>query len=115
MIPLSTRIEKFKAIYNKQVQKYGKCLTIVLGEFDGKEAAFLLQNMFPIREYYLDHIHTRNNNSVPLKHSLRKKIITNTKRLHQLHIREKKVIFPDINRLEKIMLAELQNPDEPLF
>lgn len=38
--------KKFKAIHDKQVAKYGKCLTIVLGEFDGKEAAFLLQNMF---------------------------------------------------------------------
>ena len=55
MVPLSSRVEKFKAIHDKQMAKYGKCLTIVLGEFDGKEAAFLLQNMFPIRDYYLDH------------------------------------------------------------
>ena len=55
MVPLSSRVEKFKAIHDKQMAKYGKCLTIVLGEFDGKEAAFLLQNMFPIKDYYLDH------------------------------------------------------------
>lgn len=48
MVPLSSRVEKFKAIHDKQVTKYRKCLTIVLGEFDGKEAAFLLQNMFLI-------------------------------------------------------------------
>ena len=53
MVPLSSRVEKFKAIHDKQVTKYGKCLTIVLGEFDGKEAAFLLQNMFPIRDTIL--------------------------------------------------------------
>ena len=47
MVPLSSRVKKFKAIHDKQVTTYGKCLTIVLGEFDGKEAAFLLQNMFP--------------------------------------------------------------------
>lgn len=58
MVSLSSRVEKFKAIHDKQMAKYGKCLTIVLGEFDGKEAAFLLQNMFPIRDYYLDHIHS---------------------------------------------------------
>lgn len=39
MVPLSSRIEKFKEIHNKQVSKYGKCLTIVLGEFDGKKTA----------------------------------------------------------------------------
>ena len=32
MVPLSSRVEKFKAIHDKQVAKYGKCLTIVLGE-----------------------------------------------------------------------------------
>ena len=36
MVPLSSRVEKFKVIHDKQVAKYGKCLTIVLGEFDGK-------------------------------------------------------------------------------
>ena len=30
MVPLSSRVEKFKAIHDKQVAKYGKCLTIVL-------------------------------------------------------------------------------------
>ena len=109
MVPLSTRVQKFKAIHDKQVRKYGRCLTIVLGEFDGKDAAFLLQNMFPIREYYLDHIHTRNNNPVPVKYSIHKEVSTNMKRLRQLHSRGKKVVFSDISRLEKIMLAELQN------
>lgn len=41
MVPLSSRVEKFKAIHDKQVAKYGKCLTIVLGEFDGKEAVII--------------------------------------------------------------------------
>lgn len=108
MVPLSTRVEKFRAIHDKQVQKYGRCLTIVLGEFDGREAAFLLQNMFPVREYYLDHIHTRNNNPVPVKHSIHKEVSTNMKRIRQLHARGKKVVFPNITRLEQIMLAELR-------
>lgn len=112
MVPLSTRIQKFRALHDKQVQKYGRCLTIVLGVFDGKEAAFLLQNMFPIREYYLDHIHTRNHNPVPVKHSLHKEILTNMKRLRQLHARGKKVVFPDISRLEQLMLAELNEAAE---
>ena len=91
MVPLSSRVEKFKAIHDKQVAKYGKCLTIVLGEFDGKEAAFLLQNMFPIREYYLDHIHTRNNNPVPVKHSIHREVTTRMKKIRQLHSRGKEL------------------------
>ncbi len=111
MVPLSSRVNKFQAIYDKQVQKYGKCLTIVIGEFDGKKAAFLLQNMFPVTEYYLDHIHTRNSNPVPVKHSIHRTISTNMKQLRQLHARGKKVVFPDILRLERLMLTELKIKD----
>ncbi len=111
MVPLSSRVNKFQAIYDKQVHKYGKCLTIVMGEFDGKRAAFLLQNMFPVTEYYLDHIHTRNSNPVPVKHSIHRAVITNMKQLRQLHARGKKVVFPDISRLERLMLAELKTKD----
>ena len=109
MVPLSSRVDKFKVIHDKQAKKYGKCLTIVLGEFNGKEAAFLLQNMFPVTEHYLDHIHTRNNNPVPVKYSIHNEINTNMKRLRQLHARGRKVVFPDITRLEKIMLEELES------
>lgn len=108
MVPLSSQLEKYEAIHNKQVAQYGKCLTIVLGEFDGKKAAFLLQNMFPITEYYLDHIHTRNNNPVPVKHSIHRAVNTNMKQIRQLLARGKKIVFPDIARLEQIMLKELQ-------
>lgn len=93
MVPLSSRIEKFKAIHDKQVAKYGKSLTIVLGEFDGIEAAFLLQNIFPIRDYYLDHVHTRNNNPVPVKHSIQKEVTTRIKKIRKLVSKEKKLYF----------------------
>ena len=65
--------------------------------------------MFPVGDYYLDHIHTRNNNPVPVKHSIHKEVSTNMKRLRQLHARGKKVVFPDINLLEQIMLSEMQS------
>ena len=76
LVPLSSRVEKFQAIYDKQIEKYGNCLTVVMGEYDGKQAAFLLQNMFPITEKYLDHIHTRNNNPVPVKYAIQTEIRT---------------------------------------
>ncbi len=77
-----------------------------MGEYDGKQAAFLLQNMFPITEKYLDHIHARNNNPVPVKYSIRTEISTKMKRILQLHARGKMIVFPDISRLESLMLKE---------
>lgn len=109
MVPLSSRVEKYQDIYNKQVEKYGNCLTIILAEFDGKKTAFLLQNMFPVTEYYLDHVHTRNNNPIPVKYSVRQAVSSNMKKIRQLHAHGKKIVFPDISRLENIMLTELES------
>ena len=107
MVPLSSQFAKFKAIHDKQIERYGKCLTIILGKYDGRDAAFLLQNMFPITEYYLNHIHTRNGNPVPVSFSVHQKITVNMKIIKQLLMRGKKIVFPDVLRLEKLMMKEI--------
>ncbi len=76
---MSTRIEKFKVINDRQVAKYGKPLTIVIEKYNGKESAFLSHNMFPITKNYLDYTHTRNGTPVPVKHSLNQQIKSNMK------------------------------------
>ncbi len=108
VVPMSSRTEKFQAIMDKQAARYGRCLTIVIGEYDGRQAAFLIQNMFPVTEKYLDHIHTRNGNPVPVRHSIARQIRSNATRARQLVYNGKNVVFPDIRRLENLMRAELQ-------
>ena len=108
VVPMSSRTEKFQAIMDKQVARYGHCLTIVIGEYDGRQAAFLIQNMFPVTEKYLDHIHTRNGNPVPVRHSIARQIRSNATRARQLVYNGKNAVFPDIRRLENLMRAELQ-------
>jgi len=107
MIPMSAKYDKYKAIYDKQVQRYGRCLTIVLGEFGDQPAAFLLQNMFPVTLYYLDHVHTKSGNPLSVKYSIRQAIQTRVKQLIQIHARGHKVVFTDIDRLQKLMLEEI--------
>ena len=107
---MSTRVEKFQVIHDKQVARYGKCLTIVIGEYDNRKAAFLLQNMFPILPKYLDHIHTRIGNPVPVKHSIHLEVKSKLKQVRRLTARGIKIVFPDILRLEKLMLEELEEP-----
>ena len=48
MVPVSSRYAKFQAIWQKQVDKYGRCTKIVLGKCGGWDAAYLIQNAFPI-------------------------------------------------------------------
>ena len=80
-----------------------QCKGIVLGEYDDRKAAFLIQNMFPVTEEYIDHIHTKNGNPVPVKRELQKKIRKNVKSLLALNAKGIKVTFTEITRLETMM------------
>ncbi len=100
--------EKIQSIYERQVQKYGSSLTIVLGVYAGREEAFLLQNMFPITERYIDHIHTIEGRAVPIPDDIQRIIRQNMKRIFTLHRKGRRLVYPDIDRLEQLMLAELE-------
>ena len=53
-IPMSSKVEKYKTIVEDKIKKYKKCDTIVIGNYRGKDHAFLIQNMFPITvQFYL--------------------------------------------------------------
>lgn len=58
MVPVSSKFEKYQEIHNRQIARYKKCTKIVLGKCGGRNAAFLIQNAFPITADYFDHIHT---------------------------------------------------------
>ena len=57
-IPMSSKIEKYKEIVKNKIKKYKKCDTIIIGNYRGKDHAFLIQNIFPITSKYIDHIDT---------------------------------------------------------
>ena len=109
MIPITSQYDKFFAIKEKIVSRGKQCKGIVLGEFDGHKAAFLLQNMFPVTEKYLDHVHTKNGNPVPVKRELQKEITKNVKHFLALNTKGIKVTFTDITRLQRMLLEDNDN------
>jgi hypothetical protein len=107
VIPMSSRTEKYIAIVQKDIDRYGKCLKIVIGEYANVNAVFLLQNMFPILPKYIDHIHLVKNNPVPVNTRLQTIIDRNFREVLRLHRRGVKIVFPNITRLEKRMSDEI--------
>ena len=105
-IPMSSCVDKYKTVIAKDVKKYGKCVKILIAQYGEKESAFLFQNMFPITNEYIDHIHTIGGVPVPLDKSVRQKVTQGFKECRRLHGRGVKVIFTDIDRLEKLMLKQ---------
>lgn len=60
IVPISSRTEKFKQIEQNKIKKYGICNTIRFGTVLGRDAAFLIQNMCPATERYLNAYIDRN-------------------------------------------------------
>ena len=107
VIPMSSQIEKFRTIVEKDTVRYGKCVKIYIGEYANKQNAFLFQNMFPILPKYISHIHTIQQNPIPASQKLQTILDRIFREVLRLHRRGSKVVFPNITRLEKLMLDEL--------
>lgn len=104
MVPISSQYEKFSKIREKILDRGKPCKGIILGNFDGQDAAFLIQNMFPVTEKYIDHIHTKNGKPVPVKREIQKEVRKNVKSFLVLTEKGIKVTFTDIVRLQKMLL-----------
>lgn len=92
-IPMSSKVEKYKKLYIEKLKKNGTCDTIVIGKYRKKEAAFLIQNIFPITEKYIDHIDTIREQVVPVVEGTKKEILKKTKKIFRLKQKRNKFNF----------------------
>lgn len=117
MIPLSSRIEKYKSIIARQEAKGYKCNTLHIVKLDNnKESVFLIQDMFPITEKYIERAYTIANN--PL-------LLTSEKTIAIIDKKARKVIKllkhgvkfmptqPDVLRILEKLKAELSGNQNP--
>lgn len=65
MIPLSSRVDKYKRIIETRTAQGKPCDTLHILRVAGKEQVFLIQDMFPVTEKYLKREYTIN--GIPLK------------------------------------------------
>ena len=107
-IPISSKIDKYKKIIDKKIEKYGFCNTILIEKIFDEESAILLQNAFPTLEKYIDHVHTIDGKPARVPEKLEQIIYDNFKELMKLNIRGIKVFFTDIDKMKEQMLEELK-------
>ena len=107
MIPISSQVEKYKKIIETKVKRYGKCNTIIMGKFAGRENAFLIQNAFPIISSYLDHVHTIENKPVTVHSKLERELSVNLREVLAMYRRGIRLIFPDVEGIQRKMEEEL--------
>ncbi len=105
-IPISSRLEKYKKIYNKKMERTGIVDTIVFGYVEGEERAFLIQNMFPTTKKFIVQKYVRQNRDVVVNEKLNKEIQTKANKI--LKLVEKgynKIVFPDVMKIKEQLLG----------
>ena len=104
-IPISSKVEKYKEIYIKKLKRYKKVDTIVFGQVKGKENVFLIQNMFPIVEEYIESKYMYNNRPIEITYSLQEEIELKANKIISLVKRGyTNLVFTNILEIEKQLL-----------
>ena len=107
-IPLSSKIDKYKKIIDKKIERYGVCNTILIREVLGNEAVILIQNAFPTLEKYIDHVHIVDGKPAKVINKTCKEILENFENLIKLKKRGIDLFFTDIDKIKKQMEDELK-------
>ena len=107
-IPLSSKIDKYKAIIKKKVEKYGSCKTIMIKKIAGQEQVILIQNAFPTLDKYVKSRHTIDGKVVKVPDAIKKEIVDNFKYMLILkNNRGLNLFFTDIDKIKEIILQEI--------
>lgn len=106
MIPFSSRTGKFRAVYQKKIEKHGKCDTILFGDVLGREKAFLIQNMCPVTHRYVrnEYIDAAAAKPVRLNGAFERVLIKKAKKVLAMQRRGIRLIFPDVLAIEQALL-----------
>ena len=62
MVPISSKTEKYKRIYEEKKKRYKEYDGLRFGYVNGKYRAFLIQNVCPVSEEYIDRQYMIENN-----------------------------------------------------
>lgn len=114
MIPVSSRLEKYEKIYNKKTQGGKDCDTIVFGYVKGNKNAFLIQNMVPVTEDYINNIYIdkATNQPVVLSDKTKKELNAKVRKVLRLtRNNNAKIVFTPIMEIEK-KIKEKQSKDD---
>jgi hypothetical protein len=108
-VPISSRVEKYQTIADNKIRRYHSCNTIRFGDVMGQKRAFLIQNMFPITERYIasPYIDPNTKNEVTIDPETAKDIMTNARDVLKLQNRGIPLIFPDVQKIEKVLIQQL--------
>lgn len=107
-VPISTKYEKYKKIYENKKLKSGNrpVYNFVFGKVLGKKSVFLIQNIFPTTEEYIEKKYTNSNIDVEIPTTERDNVIITSFRVVQLAERGINIPFYNIIEMRDILLKD---------
>lgn len=114
MVPFSSRVAKFRKIYQQKLHRRGVCDTIAFGAVLGYEKAFLLQNMCPVTDAYVKNTYTDAATGTPvrLNGAFRTRLIQRARKVLALQRSGVRLIFPDVLKIERALLDRSRDKDD---
>jgi hypothetical protein len=108
LVPISSKYKKYKDLYDKKVEKYGRCNTIRFGVVLDTQAAFLIQNMCPITQKYILEVYVdKNNVPVQIDNRIVQDVVSNAREVLAMVERGSVLIFPDVKKIRAALLQQL--------
>jgi hypothetical protein len=62
--------------------------------------------MFPASEKYIERVYTIRGNAVPVDEDMKRKLDKTFRKVMHLHKKGIKIIYPDIDRIKKLVLSK---------
>ena len=105
-VPISSKIEKYKTIYENKSKTRKNVYNFVFGKVLGKEKAFLIQNIFPTTEEYIESKYQNKMKDVEITESLKTEIIETSIKVIKLAKKGINIPFYDIIEMKNILLED---------
>ena len=110
LIPISSKVDKYKRIYEQKQKKYGKVDNIVFGYVEGEKRAFLIQNMFPTLKEYIIEKYIKQQREVVINKELKKELNKKANKILKLVEKGyKNLVFSDIIKIRRLLIEEIKS------
>ncbi|MBD5489483.1 MAG: hypothetical protein HDR13_11940 [Lachnospiraceae bacterium] len=99
MIPIFSQIEKYRKLLEEKLKRYRVYDGLEFGYVQGREAAFLLQNICPVTEKYIveKYIDEHTGKDVSIPNDLMRKIDAKAKKVMNKYYQGTKIVITDLD------------------
>lgn len=103
MIPISSQIEKYKNLLEEKSKRYKVYDGLEFGYVQGREAAFLLQNICPVTEKYIveKYVDEHTGKDVSIPNDLMRKVDAKSKKIMNKYYQGTKIVITDLDYIFK--------------